>query len=283
MPEAIVIRAAGTNCDAEMVRAFELAGARCELVHLDRLAEQPAILDRFDLIGFPGGFSYGDDVASGRIFALRLKLHVYPALRDAARRGAMIIGACNGFQVLVQAGLLPGPEGEWPEATPPAQEVALTFNAGGSFIDRWLRMEPVADSVCVWTRGLAERFAGSRGEQALWLPIAHGEGRLVARSPAVLERLRRNGQIAIRYHATDNANGSEDGIAGICDRSGRIFGLMPHPERYLEWNRHPWWTRMDHTMTSGPTPGLMVFQNAVAAVRAAPPVRPAPPLVRASV
>lgn len=264
MPNALVIRAAGTNCDAEMVRAFELAGARCDLVHVDRLIDEPRRVEDYDLIGFPGGFSFGDDVASGRIFALRLRLHLYPALRDAARRGVLMIGACNGFQVLTQAGLLPGPEAEWPEQ-PPRQETTLTFNSGGAFIDRWVRVEPEPVSVCVWTRGLAERFAGPRAAETLWLPIAHGEGRFVAESPAVLDRLRAGGQIALRYAPDDNANGSTDRVAGICDRSGRIFGLMPHPERYLEWNRHPWWTRLDAQTASGPTPGLMVFRNAVAA------------------
>jgi phosphoribosylformylglycinamidine synthase I len=270
MPRAVVIRAPGTNCDAEMVRAFTLAGAACDLVHLDALIARPERLAEYDLIGFAGGFSYGDDIASGRVFAVRMKQHLYPALRQAAERGVLMIGACNGFQVLVQAGLLPGPDeaGAWP-AEPAEQETALTFNAGGRFVDRWLRMEPEPASVCVWTKGLAERFGGTRAEQAMWLPIAHGEGRFVARSPAVLERLRRHGQIAIRYAAEDNVNGSEDRIAGICDRSGRIFGLMPHPERYLEWNRHPWWTRLDAGVTTGPTPGLMMFASAVAAARLA--------------
>ncbi len=272
MPNAIVIRAAGTNCDSEMVRAFRLAGASCDLVHVDRLIDDPRRLEDYELIGFPGGFSFGDDVASGRIFALRLKLHLYPALRDAARRGALMIGACNGFQVLTQAGLLPGPDGEWPDA-PPRQEVSLTFNEGGSFIDRWLKVEPDPASVCVWTRGLAERFSGSRGDEALWLPIAHGEGRFVAESAAVLDRLQRHGQVALRYGPGDNVNGSMDRVAGICDRSGRIFGLMPHPERYLDWNRHPWWTRLDARTAAGSTPGLAMFANAVsAASRAAAPV-----------
>lgn len=272
MPKALVIRAAGTNCDAEMVRAFQLAGAECDLVHVDRLIERPAALDAYDLFGFPGGFSYGDDVASGRIFAMRLRLHLYPALRRAAQRGALMMGACNGFQVMVQAGLLPGPAGvgePWPE-TPPEQQVALTFNAGGSFVDRWVRVEPDPASVCVWTRGLGERFAGAAGEEALWLPVAHGEGRFVAKDQGVLRRLREGGQVALRYAADDNFNGSEDRIAGVCDPSGRIFALMPHPERYLDWTRHPWWTRLDAGVRSGPTPGLCMFRNAVAAAALAP-------------
>jgi len=277
MPSALVVRTAGTNCDAELVRAFEVAGAGVELIHLSVLCDDPSRLAAFDLIGFPGGFSYGDDIASGRIFAMRLRHSLYPALRDAARRGVLMIGACNGFQTMVQAGLLPGPAkrgDDWPESEPPSQEVALTFNAGGRFMDRWLPMEPVADSVCIWTKGLAETFGGAGHDNVMQLPIAHGEGRFVADSPAVLARLERQGQIAIRYAQGHNPNGSESRIAGICDVTGRIFALMPHPERYLDWNRHPYWTRLDSSTRQGPTPGLMMFKNAVEAASKSAVKRP---------
>jgi len=265
MPHAIVIRAAGTNCDAEMVRAFELAGAKTQLVHLDRLIEDPAQIDRFDLIGFPGGFSYGDDVASGRIFAMRVRERLYPALRDAARRGCLMIGACNGFQVMVQVGLLPGPSSgeEWPEESAPSQSVALAHNANGMFIDRWVGIELCEGSRCIWTRGIAERFApGERGD-VLRLPIAHGEGRFVAASNDMLRQLESGGQIAIRY--TEDVNGSAGGVAGVCDASGRIFALMPHPERYLSWLNHPYWTRLSGAVRERETPGMAMFRNAVEA------------------
>lgn len=269
MPSALVIRAPGTNCDAEMCRAFTATGATPDLVPLARLLNNPASVERYDLIAFPGGFSYGDDVASGRIFALRLREHLYPALRAAAQRGTPMIGACNGFQVMVQAGLLPGPvatgtDQPWPEAPLP-QEASLTFNSGGRFIDRWVRIRPEPHTVCIWTRGLAEAFAGS--PDALMLPIGHGEGRFVAKHAEVLARLERAGQVALRYAPGDNPNGSQADVAGICDTSGRIFALMPHPERYLEWNRHPFWTRLDHTATRGDTPGLAMFRAAVASVQ----------------
>jgi len=266
MPHALVLRAPGTNCDSEMVRAFELAGATAELIHLDRLIAEPQRLDAADLVGFPGGFSYGDDIASGRIFAVRLRERLYPALRAAAARGCPMIGACNGFQVLVQVGLLPGPDapGHWPDDAAPAQTCALALNSGGSFIDRWVRVEPEPASVCLWTRGVAEAFADSRHDTLL-LPIAHGEGRFVTDSPATLARIKANGQVALRY--VGEVNGSQDAIAGICDPSGRIFGLMPHPERYLEWTRHPYWTRLDPRVRTGETPGLRMFRAAVEAVR----------------
>ncbi|MBX3359454.1 MAG: phosphoribosylformylglycinamidine synthase subunit PurQ [Phycisphaeraceae bacterium] len=280
-PRALVIRAAGTNCDSEMVRAFELAGARVDLVHLDRLTAEPQRLDDFDLFGFPGGFSYGDDIASGRLFAVRLRERLYPALRAAAERHAPMIGACNGFQVLVQVGLLPGPmppASTWPEA-PPVQTCALAHNvlpAGGSgFVDRWVRVDPNPKSPCIWTRPLVDAFRAdpARAERLLRLPIAHGEGRFVTHSPAELDAIESNHQVALRYASweggTDNPNGSSGsagGVAGICDASGRIFGLMPHPERYLDWNRHPFWTRLEESDRRGDTPGLMMFRAAVETV-----------------
>ncbi len=261
-PRALVLRTVGTNCDRELVRAFALAGCAVDLVHLDRLIADPAPIDRADLIGFPGGFSYGDDIASGRIFAARVRERLWPALRAAAGRGAAMIGVCNGFQVLVQVGLLPGPDaGEPlpPDRAPPAT-VALTDNAGGRFIDRWVGVEPVGRR-CIWTSGLAGRFA----PEAMMLPIAHGEGRFVARDEATLAAVEAGGHVALRY--ADDVNGSANRIAGVCDASGRIFGLMPHPERYLDWNRHPFWTRLDPGARTGPTPGRLIFESAASAVR----------------
>ncbi|HHN78652.1 MAG TPA: phosphoribosylformylglycinamidine synthase subunit PurQ [Phycisphaerales bacterium] len=263
-PRALVVRTAGTNCDAEMVRAFRLAGCTVDLLHVDRLAGDPAPIDRADLIGFPGGFSYGDDIASGRILAARLRETLWPSLREAAARGCPMIGVCNGFQVLVQVGLLPGPPlGEpWPTDTPPPQTVALAANEGGRFIDRWVGVEPVGDR-CIWTRGLT-RLEHTPG--GLMLPIAHGEGRFVVRDDATLDALDAGGHVALRY--TEPVNGSRDDIAGICDATGRIFGLMPHPERALDHNRHPAWTRA--RQSRHPTPGMQMFRSAVEAVRASP-------------
>ncbi len=273
MPTALVIRTAGTNCDTEMARAFSLAGAEANIVHLDRLIADPSPITSADLIGLPGGFSYGDDVASGRIFGLRLRQHLYPALRDAVRRGCPVIAVCNGFQVAVQAGLLPGwSQGEPSHdmtpthgAHPPEQKIALCNNIGGRFIDHWVRVEPDPSSICVWTAGLAEAFRG-QAHDTLLLPMAHGEGRLVA-GPDVLARLSSLGQIVLRYAPEDNLNGSTDRIAGICDPTGRVFGLMPHPERYLDWTRHPFWTRLDPSIRQGDTPGLRMFRNAVESLK----------------
>jgi len=278
MPQALVIKAPGTNCDAEMCRAFEAAGAKSTLMHLDALITDPQRIGQFDLIGFPGGFSYGDDIASGRVFAMKVRERLYPQLREAVTRGCCMIGACNGFQVMVQIGLLPGPiSGEsWPTTSAPQQTVALTDNVSARFCDRWVGMEYVRDSVCVWTKGLAEGPLVSTGlgesshldKAALTdintLPVAHGEGRFTGLNDSVLDRLEQSGQVACRYR--DNYNGSERSIAGICDATGRVFGLMPHPERYLEWTRHPYWTRLPQSIRSLETPGLRMFRNAVEAV-----------------
>jgi len=242
----LIIRTAGTNCDRELAHAFALAGSRVETVHLNRLVEAPARIESFDLIGIPGGFSYGDDIAAGRIFANRLKHRLGDAMRRAVDRGAAVIGICNGFQVLVKMGLLPDPDMG-------VQCATLADNAGGRFVDRWVALEADASSVCVWTRGM-DNFE---------LPIAHGEGRFLLDSDATLARLQRAGQIALRYRADDNPNGSVDGVAGICDASGRVFGLMPHPERYVHPTQHPAWTAPARRNDPAAAAGLRMMKNAV--------------------
>jgi len=266
MIKALVVRAPGTNCDTEMCRAFTMAGAHVDLLHLESLCLDPGVIDGYQLIGFPGGFSYGDDIASGRVFSLKIRERLYSALRGAATRGCPMIGACNGFQVLVQTGLLPGPEqsGGWPDSAPP-QVAALTDNKAAKFCDRWVGVVPEPDSVCIWTKGMGEGLNEQEKRDVLQLPVAHGEGRFVAASPEIFSGLERNRQVALRY--TDNYNGSTGAIAGISDASGRIFGLMPHPERFLDWNRHPYWTRLSQSARRGPTPGFTMFKNAVEAAR----------------
>lgn len=253
MTRALVIRAAGTNCDEEVCRGLAAAGADVHLLHVDALIHDPRPLADARVIAFPGGFSYGDDVASGRIFAMKLREQLWEPLRAAAARGVPMIGICNGFQVLVQVGLLPGAEAQRPETT-----LALRENAGGRYVCRWVPVRYERASVCVWTRGLADL-----NPVASQLPVGHGEGRLTPRSPEVLAALESRGQIALRY--ADNYNGSAGAIAGVCDATGRIFGLMPHPDRFLDWTRHPTWTRLDESQRSRPTPGMAMFHNALRA------------------
>jgi phosphoribosylformylglycinamidine synthase subunit PurQ / glutaminase len=262
MPSALVIRAPGTNCDLEVCHGFHLAGATTQLIHIDALLRDPSPIASADLIAFPGGFSYGDDVASGRIFAMKLRERLYSPLRDAAQRGVPMIGICNGFQVLVQVGLLPGAS-TWPEQ-PPAQTLALSDNKDARYMCRWVDVSYEAKSACIWTKGLADLGHDAQSRQANHtLPVGHGEGRLSAASPAVLAQLEAQGQVVVRY--ADNFNGSESAIAGVCDPSGRIFGLMPHPDRFLAWSRHPCWTRLPSALRTGDTPGVRMFKNAVEA------------------
>lgn len=249
-PSALVIRTAGTNCDLELVRAFELAGADPESVHLDTLCSDPSLLKKYDIIGFPGGFSYGDDIASGRIKAMHARKHLLPELVEARDRGVPIIGICNGFQVLVQLGLLPGDSDGEPS-------IALCQNEHGRFIDDWAVMEVNPDSNCVWTKQLAE-FRDQ--PEICRFPYAHAEGRIVLKDSYRIDPDR----VPLRYQT--NINGSADRIAGVSDPSGLVFGLMPHPERMLDWNRHPFATRLDRSITSGPTPGLSIFTSAVSVV-----------------
>ena len=259
MPNALIITSAGINCDRELAHAFQLAGATVESLHLNQLLDEPEIVDRYQLIGLPGGFSYGDAIAAGRIMAALMRQRLYPALVRAVERGVPIIAPCNGFQIAAQIGLLPGPaQGEpWPE-TAPKPSIALAQNASARFVDRWCRVELPTEARCIWTQGL-EPIHETR-----LLPIAHGEGRFITESDELLERLADSGQIAIRYAADDNPNGSAGDVAGICNASGLVLGLMPHPERYTRWTQHPRWTRLeDSTLDESPL-GLAMFQNAVA-------------------
>ncbi|QDU70829.1 phosphoribosylformylglycinamidine synthase subunit PurQ [Mucisphaera calidilacus] len=243
-PDALIFRAPGTNCDRELAHAFERAGASPRLVHLDALISDPDALDRADLIGFPGGFSYGDDIAAGRVFADRLRRYLHQPLVNAIHRGVPIIGICNGFQVLVKAGLLPDPDAD-------GQSVTLSHNTSGRFVDRWVGIEPVANTRCVWTQDLAQPYD---------LPIAHGEGRL-ALSDNTLQYLEANGQVALRY--AEDVNGSAGRVAGLCDPTGLVLGLMPHPERCCDPLQHPQWSRLGEAHQSATPPGLTMITNAV--------------------
>ncbi len=252
-PRTCILRTAGTNCDVELAHAFRLAGAEAEFVHLNALTADPAMLESFDILALPGGFSYGDDIAAGRIWANRLRHRLMPALRRFVAAGKPVIGICNGFQVLVKAGLLPGFElnRAAPDAEPPAQQATLADNLVPRFVDRWVDLRVDPETLCIWTKGL----------DRLPLCIAHGEGRLVA-SDDVLDELESNGQVALRY--VENPNGSKRGIAGICDPTGLVFGLMPHPERFCHPANHPAWTRDRPVDALTDTPaGLKFFLNAI--------------------
>jgi phosphoribosylformylglycinamidine synthase I len=265
-PRVLILKAAGINCDGETAHAFEMAGASPEFVHINRLAGREKKLSDFQIVAISGGFTYGDDIAAGKILANEIMSRLGEEVRRFIDQGGLMIGICNGFQVLVKTGLLPGTSGPGPEAT-------LALNDNGVFQDRWVYLKASQSdclktpraaakegkSVCVWTKGLPD---------VIQLPIAHGEGKFIPASEDILERMRSQGKIVFQYSDAQgafgdfpvNPNGSIESVAGVCDPTGRIFGLMPHPERYVVGLQHPRWTR-EGVKKHGD--GFLIFKNAV--------------------
>jgi len=227
MTNILILRAPGTTGDAETAFAFEQAGAKSvTTLHLNRILESPKTLETMQILCIPGGFSFGDDIAAGRIFAMKIRNHLADAFRTFTDAGKLILGIGNGFQVLLKAGMLLD------------VNATLTWNADGVFTDRWVHLKTVGTK-CVFLRGI----------ESIELPIAHGEGRFVLRNDAVVPA----DQLVLRY--------AEGDVAGVCDSTGRIFGLMPHPERYLDGLQHPRWTHQGAVAVGD---GLAIFRNAVA-------------------
>lgn len=258
-PRVLILRAPGTNCDPETAFAFDRAGGQSQVVHLNRLVEKPDLVNDFQILCIPGGFSFGDDIAAGRIFAQQMQHHVADALHAFRSQEKLVLGICNGFQVLINTGLLlSAEESEGRPAT-------LTWNDCRKYEDRWVQLS--CDSrKCVFLDGV----------DAMYLPIAHAEGRFVARCDKQLQTWSEQGQLALRYSLPAeqqgkaasgsgvpypwNPNGSMADVAGVCDASGRIFGMMPHPERFIEPIQHPRWTREPNREVGD---GLAIFQNAI--------------------
>ncbi len=295
-PRVLILRAPGTNCDAETAFAFEQAGGDAAVVHINQLRDDPRRLRDVQIFCIPGGFSYGDDVAAGRILALELNRFAGDLLHEFLAADKLVLGICNGFQTLLKAGILTRDCDE-----PAAPAATLTWNDHGRYEDRWVRLE-VGGSRSVFLRGI----------ESLELPIAHAEGKFVARDEAMLRRLDQEGRLALRYamrrgrfepaalsgdgpraeacgdvRPSDDAcralssvaeacsgegstarllpfphnpNGSQGNVAGLCDATGRAMGLMPHPERYIFAEQHPRWTRGDDRPEQR---GMRIFENAV--------------------
>ncbi len=269
-PKVCVLRAPGTNCDIETAYAFELAGARPERLHLNRLLENPAQLAEFQILCIPGGFSYGDDLGAGIIFSRQLRGQLNDAIRQFLTADKLVLGICNGFQTILKAGLLMRRGVADASESGLESDITLTWNSNGRYTDRWVRLK-VTSHNSAFLRGIDE----------FDVPIAHAEGRIAVRSPELLEQLRNQQQIALCYWSTraaqlaatagdptriellpepENPNGSLANIAGLCDDTGRVLGLMPHPERFLFATQHPHWTRKG---LRGEGDGIRIFRNAV--------------------
>jgi phosphoribosylformylglycinamidine synthase len=264
---AIVISGNGTNCERETAHACRLGGAEvADIVHLSELLAGRVLLEDYHLLALAGGFLDGDDLGSAKAGANRLLHapikgggeHLSDHLRRFIADGKLIMGICNGFQLMVKMGLLPAIGGN------SRQSVTLTFNDNGRFEDRWVYLKADPESPCVFTRGI----------EGVYLPVRHGEGKLVAESDEVLDQIEKGHLAVLKYGTADfqptmdypqNPNGSTAAIAGLCDETGRLFGLMPHPEAYVHRTHHPRWTREDHLPEEGM--GLWLFQNAVRFIR----------------
>ncbi|MFC1461482.1 phosphoribosylformylglycinamidine synthase subunit PurQ [Verrucomicrobiota bacterium] len=258
-PPVLIITGYGVNCEAESKAAWEMAGAHVSTIHLHDLLDNPDILCDFKALMFIGGFSFGDHMGSGLVLALRLKQHMQHYLQRFIENGHLVLGICNGFQVMVKIGLLPGLGHDYF-----TQKISLMQNECGTFQNFWVNVSFEPDCTCVFTHGL----------ETMPLPIRHGEGKIFTTDKRILEQIETSHCVACRYVDSqsgkrtmkfpNNPNGSLNAIAGMCDPTGRIFALMPHPEAYLFPENHPDWQRQK---LNGTLPerglGLKIFQNAV--------------------
>jgi phosphoribosylformylglycinamidine synthase len=249
--KVLIITGYGINAEKELAWAFQLAGGETKIIHLEDLVENPGELDHYQIIGFPGGFSFGDHVASGRVFGNLVKHHLADRLEAFLEKDRLAIGICNGFQIITKLGVVPGRQEKGFRQT-----ASLIENDSGHFEDRW-----------VWLKIENDRTPWLAGLKDLYLPVRHGEGKFITRDQNTMDELKKNGQIALTYFnpASDkidypfNPNGSTLNIAGITSRRGNVLGLMPHPEAYIFDENHPRWTegiRLEHT-------GLSIFKNGV--------------------
>lgn len=241
-PKALILTGDGINCERETAHAFGLGGFDTEIRHLNDLIAERFKLDQlcnlYQALALPGGFSFGDDLTSGKVLALKIQHGLGWDLATYAGRGGLVLGVCNGFQALIRMGIF-------------GKDLSITQNVQGQFINSWTRVMPIGTR-CIWLRGVG----------SMDLPIRHGEGRLMlapSRPAEILGKMERLGMLCLRYE--DNPNGSDQSLAGLCDPTGRILGLMPHPEAFVRWTSYPEWT-MAPARASAPGAGLALFENA---------------------
>lgn len=260
-PPILILHATGTNRDREAAWACELAGGAPEIVHMNQLIAGERRLAEYRMLVLPGGFSYGDDLGAGKLWAVALRYRLGEELQAFVDAGKPVLGICNGFQALVKAAILPGPiplPGDDPSADDGQQLVTLARNDSARFECRWVYLQPQPSSPCLFTRGL---------DELIYCPVAHGEGKFVARDAATLEAIEALGLVALRYVSPDggvasypwNPNGSQGDIAGICNAQGNVLGLMPHPEDHVIAEQHPRFHRGEFGQW-----GLPLFRNGIA-------------------
>lgn len=248
--KALVLYGYGINCENESRYAIEKSGGSADILHLNRLLAEPKMLENYNMLFIPGGFSFGDDLGSGKVFGNKMRFRIREPLEAFVKSGKLVLGVCNGFQIMAKMGLLPEPDFQ--------QRVTLTANDSGHFEDRWVMLRANADSPCIFTKGM----------DYITLPVRHGEGKFVPKDEETLNSLKQNNQIALRYVDGQganpapypyNPNGSVADIAAICDRTGRICGMMPHPEAFNIPENCPLWMKgiVKEAL------GLRVFKNAV--------------------
>ena len=256
-PRAVILRTAGTNCAYETQYALEKAGADVDLMHVNQLVREKGLLNPYHIFVLPGGFTYGDDIAAGKVLANQLRQHILDELTRFIDDGKLIIGICNGFQVLMKMGLLPEVKRAQTSLTGNKQRFTLTYNDSNKFEDRW-----------VYLKSASNKSVFVDNDSFMYVPIAHAEGKFVAEDQEDVEKLDKSGQIVFKYVDKDgnmagypwNPNGSSGNIAGVCDSTGRVLGMMPHPERHIDPTQHPRWTR-EGLKAEGD--GIAIFRNAV--------------------
>jgi phosphoribosylformylglycinamidine synthase subunit PurQ / glutaminase len=254
-PKVLVLGGYGLNCDYETYHSFKLAGGDPEYVHINELIFGKKKLSDYHILAVIGGFSYGDDIGAGKVLANKLRYNLWDDLKQFIDDGKLIIGICNGFQAIVKSNILPALNGY------DKQTVTLTFNDSGKFEDRWINLKANPNTNCIWTKGI----------EVIPLPVRHGEGKFVSDKETIAQ-LEKNNQVVFKYCTKngqiangkypDNPNGAINDIAGICDPSGKVFGIMPHPEAFNHITNHPNWTALnDKSNQEGM--GVQMFRNAV--------------------
>ncbi|VVC04391.1 Phosphoribosylformylglycinamidine synthase subunit PurQ [Candidatus Bilamarchaeum dharawalense] len=251
--KALVVTGYGINCENESKYAIEKSGGTAEIVHVNKVLENPKMLGNYNMFFIPGGFAFGDDLGSGKVFGNKMKFKIKDQLDEFVKAGNLVVGICNGFQALVKMGLLPVPDFQ--------QRVSLVGNDSGHFEDRWVILKTNKDSPCIYTKGM----------EHLLVPVRHGEGKFIPKNESILKEMRENNLVVFQYVDENgnlagypyNPNGSVDNIAALCDKTGRIFGMMPHPEAFNIPENCPYWIRGGIKEALG----LRIFKNTVEFMR----------------